>query len=109
MVTMPEAFSYPAHVTLQTSPAQMRFTGQGRDPEDFGEICRLATRAPNEHLVERAVEQINTGQLDAQSATNTICTRLRQVCTQGKREHKVRMSPEALLQSKHNSSWGPSP
>ena len=75
----------------------MRFTGQGRDPEDFGEICRLATRAPNEHLVERAVEQINTGQLDAQSATTTLCTRLRQVCTQGKREHKVKVSSVALF------------
>ena len=73
----------------------MRFTGvQGREPQDFAEICRLATAkhlaGPDQYLTARAVEQVNSGQIDSQSATNTLCKRLRQVCAQGRREQKVR-------------------
>lgn len=71
----------------------MRFTTQGREPQDFAEICRLATAkhlaGPDEYLTARAVEQVNTGEIPSQVATDTLCRRLRQVCAQGRREQKV--------------------
>ena len=72
----------------------MKFSSQGREPQDFAEICRLATAkhlpGPDEYLTAQAVHQVNTGQINSQAATETLCRRLRQVCAQGRREQKVR-------------------
>ncbi|CAL5222495.1 g4869 [Coccomyxa viridis] len=71
----------------------MKFSSQGAEPQDFTEICRLATAkhlpGPDEYLTAQAVHQVNTGQINSQAATEALCRRLRQVCAQGRREQKI--------------------
>ena len=84
----------------------MRFTSSRREPEDFAEICRLATAkhlaGPDQYLTSRAVEQINNGEVEPQSATDVLCRRLRQVCAQGRREQKVGNSTAILQLMMHH-------
>ena len=86
------ACSLSSDCAFQSNP--MKFASQGAEPQEFAEICRLATAkhlpGPDEYLTAQAVHQVNTGQINSQAATEALCKRLRQVCAQGRREQKVR-------------------